>query len=1022
MATLVGASVAAVTLMIGLVTNAASDQQQWPGLLSLVQRYPWQSFALFAVITVVLAALLPAVSETGSTTRPSDAEPGSKLQQSVASAAVLRTLPRDIDGFTNRQDEIRQILSDVAASEPIMQVRTIDGMAGVGKTAFAIHVGHLLAPRFPDGQLFLNLNAHTPGREPVRPAEALASLLLADGVAPQKIPNSDDAWAATEARAAMWRTRVADRRMLLIFDNATTFSQVEHLLPAAAGSLVLVTSRRRLAAPNTANLQMRALSAEDAAALFTRLVGRGPLDREPVGGLVAACGYLPLAVSLLAARLRHHPSWSVTDLKDRLVATQHRLLEMQAGERAVAATFDLSYQDLEPSRQQFFRRLSLASGLDIDEEAAAALGAVSVAQARSELEALYGDHLLDETAHGRYRFHDLVRDYGRSLGQDDGQDGTMAIERLAGHYLQTIGAANTYISRSVAASTTRFRSLASASAWLEAERVNVLACVEECVRRELHTLVVGLAAAMAPFLRHAGPWDQAADLHRTAITSARRAGDRKAEADALANLGMVLRLTAQYPAAEDHLDASLDMYRSIGDTAGQACVLNQIGIVHYLTARYEAAAQAQTDALDICREMGDLLGQANALADLGMVRRMTGDLAISADAQREALGIYRGIGDRYGEANALRDLGMVRCLTGDYAESEQNAREALAIYTEIGDPVHQAYALNELGVVRRLQGDLDGAVVAHEDALHKYSDLGDRFGQANAIRYLGVAHRLRGQRSAAAEAQQQALAIYRELGSRGGLAAATAELSALEGSAVAAEQALALYAELGDRAVRVDPRADQRADRPGQRDEGKRLVALVRRHRPRLVRVVRRPGVRRPPTTGTRRHPDPRTPANPCLRARGLWKPLGHGRRRAGAPGRGTATTTGTAPAPAACPAPARRHALRSGATPPRRRLRGDGGTAPAATASRSPTTCPASSPYATAKTRPGTPSLSLPTPGPLLFARQVVALTSYAESRAPGGPAGRSLPPTSRCRSTPLDQEPERAGRVGRRAHSYRP
>ena len=224
---LVAAGVAAVTLMIGLVTNAASNQQRWPGWLSLVQRYPWQAFLLLAVVAVVLAALLPGLTEPDQVgIRMAADEPVS----SVGSAGVLRTLPRDVAGFTNRKDESSRSWT-MRPQSAVMPVRTIDGMPGVGKTAFAIHVGHLLAPKFPDGQLFLNLNGHTPGREPVGPAEALASLLLADGVAPQKIPNSDDQWAMTEARAAMWRTRVADRRMLLILDNAATYAQVEQLLP-----------------------------------------------------------------------------------------------------------------------------------------------------------------------------------------------------------------------------------------------------------------------------------------------------------------------------------------------------------------------------------------------------------------------------------------------------------------------------------------------------------------------------------------------------------------------------------------------------------------------------------------------------------------------------------------------------------------------------------------------------------------------------------------------------------------------
>ncbi|GAB7052250.1 tetratricopeptide repeat protein [Catenuloplanes indicus JCM 9534] len=787
--------------MIGLVTNAASAQQRWPGPLALVQQHPWQSFTLLAVAAVLLAALSQALTEAGHETHAATTRSDRLVApRFVEGAAVLRTLPHDITGFTNRHEQLRQVVEDAERGGADTVIRTIDGMAGVGKTAFAIHAGHLLAPKFPDGQLFLNLNGHTPGREPVRPAEALTSLLLADGVTPQQIPNSDDAWAATEARAALWRSRVAGRRLLLILDNAATFAQIEHLLPGTGGSLVLITSRRRLVTPDAAGLQMDALSADDAEALFVRLAGRGHMEPAAVTDLVTAAGRLPLAISLLAARLRHHPAWSTVDLRDRLAAAQHRLTEFRIGERAVAAAFDLSYQDLPPDRQRFFRTLSLFPGLDVDEDAAAALCGVTPQSARLELDALYSDHLLDETAPGRYRFHDLVKEYGHSLGED----GTVSVERLAQHYLHTVEAANTHIRRGAVPVTTRFADSGAATAWLESERANVLACVQDCVRRGMHGLVVKLAAAMAPYLRHAGPFDQAAELHRTAARSAARSGTASAEAEALADLGLTLRLMADYRAATESLRAALDRYRDLGDDAGQAGVLNQIGIVHYLTADYAAAADAQTGALRLCRGTGDLLGQANALADLGMVRRMTGDLPESAAAQEEALALYRRIGDRYGEANALRDLGIVRSLTGDYPVAEQYAREALAAYTDIGDTVHQAYALNELGVVRRLRGDHRGAAAAHEDALRRYAEAGDRFGEANALRHLGVIHRLHGRPDAAVQSQERAIALYRELGSRGGLAAATTELGLLTGDLAALDRASALYLELGDRCGQLE--------------------------------------------------------------------------------------------------------------------------------------------------------------------------------------------------------------------------
>ncbi|MFI5845832.1 ATP-binding protein [Catenuloplanes sp. NPDC051500] len=796
---LTAAGVAAVTLILGLITNAASEQQSWPGWLSVVQRYPWQALALFAVAAIVLAALLSAVSVEAPPANASAGEP-------VAAATILRSLPRDTARFTDRREEVARIVAEATAGRAVAMVRTVDGMAGVGKTAFAIHVGHRLASRFPDGQLFVSLGAHTAGRAPAGPADALATLLLADGIAPQRIPNGDDLGLVTEARAAMWRSQVANRRILLILDDASGFAQVEPLLPGSPGSLVLVTSRRRLAAPDAQEVPIRALPKAHAVTLLTQLAGRADIDGDAAAELVALCGSLPLAVSLLAARLRQHPAWTADDLRQRLLNATHVSTELRAGGQNLSAAFDLSYQDLSPEQQQFFRRLSWFPGLDIDEPTAAAVGDIPTTRAGTLLDELFQEHLLDESARGRYRFHDLVRDYGRSLGEDAGQDGTMSIERLAHHYLHLIDAANTYIDRGSVIEAPEFGSRAVATAWLDAERGNIVACVDECIRQNRHALVVKFAAALAPYLRHAGPWDQAVHLHRAATTAARHDGDREAEALALVNAGMASRLMARY---RDAQDAFADSLHRFGDapSRGRAFVLNQLGIVHYLTAAYESSAQAQTESLSLCRALDDSLGQANALADLGMVRRMTGDLTASATASEEALDIYRQIGDRYGEANALRDLGRVRALTGDYPAAQQHARQALTLYTDLGDQVHRAYALDELGVAHRLHGDLDAAATAHTEALNLYTEHGDRFGQANTHHHLGILHRLHQNLPAAAAAQAEAAALYRELDSRGGLAAATAEQALLHWqkgdhrAAIAAlEQAASWYAQLGDQA------------------------------------------------------------------------------------------------------------------------------------------------------------------------------------------------------------------------------
>ncbi|WP_409470590.1 cyclophane-containing RiPP biosynthesis TPR protein HaaT [Streptomyces sp. HC307] len=811
---------AVTTMLVGLVTNAVSDESRWPGWLGWLQEHAWFSFVALGAAMAGLTALLAGLSETRPPTPPGRPEDGAGPP---GAAQVLRSLPRDTAAFTDRATELERLVGSVRTSQERgegLPVHVIDGMPGVGKTTFAVHAGHLLSERFPDGQLFVNLNGHTPGRTPVQAGEALASLLAAAGVPTQQIPVGDDVGAVTEARAAMWRSRLADKKALLILDNAASYRQLEPLLPGGSGCLVLVTSRKRLVANEEVVMSVDALPPDHAVELFVRLSGRpaDALGRDVVEELVRLCGCLPLGVSLLAARLRHHPSWTAEDLRGRLVAARDRLGELHAGERAVAATFDLSYRDLAPERQRFFRHLGFFPGTDLDPHVGAALGEVSVVVARRHLEALYDDHLIDEQPGSRYRLHDLLRDYARGLAAEgEGMDHVQAVRRVCTYYLAALAVANGHIVRSGAAvppapddtsrvETPALESRADALSWLETERANVLACVRRANGLDLYDLVVRLAAAMAPFLRQAGPWDQAVGLHRTAAEAARHTGDQRAQGDALAELGVVRRFTASYPQAIEALNDAVTAYDAVDDRRGKADALNQLGIVWYLTADNEDAARAQTEALALYRELGDRLGQANALADLGMTHRQMSRFDAAVEAQSEALAIYRELGDRYGEANSLRDLGVAHCLMGAYDLAARHHQEAFDIYLELDDRVHQAYALNELGVVRRLTADIEGARTAHNQAMTHFTELGERFGRATSVRHLGVVERVTGDATQAIRLLEEALDAYRELGSRGGEAASLSELGVArgivgerDGAIEAFQRGLEILRDLGDR-------------------------------------------------------------------------------------------------------------------------------------------------------------------------------------------------------------------------------
>ena len=264
-----------------------------------------------------------------------------------------------------------------------MSIHAIGGMAGVGKTAFAVHAAHRLAGRFPGGQIFLPLHGHTPGQRPVDPADALASLLLAAGVPAAQVP------AGLEARMALWRDRLAERQLLLVLDDAASSEQVRPLLPGAGGSLVLVTSRRHLSALDDATaVSLDTLPPDQAAALLVRLAGRAGLSpADPAAGeITRLCGFLPLAIGMVARQLHHHPAWTAAGRAAELASARHRLELMTAENLSVAAAFNLSYADLTADQQRLFRRLGLHPGADIDGYAAAALDGTDLRAARRGLE------------------------------------------------------------------------------------------------------------------------------------------------------------------------------------------------------------------------------------------------------------------------------------------------------------------------------------------------------------------------------------------------------------------------------------------------------------------------------------------------------------------------------------------------------------------------------------------------------------------------------------------------------------
>ncbi len=391
---------------------------------------------------------------------------------------ATRTLPRDVASFTGRQAELERLLS-AATSGDVAGIYAIGGMAGVGKTAFAVHAAHRLAPQFPDGQVFISLHGHAPGRGPVDPAQVLASMLLTSGVDAGRIP------ADLEALERLWRDRLAGRRLLLVLDDAASSEQVCPLLPGSPGCLVLITSRRHLTALADAHsISLDILSAPEAAELVVRLVGRSGVHAgEPaIAEISRLCGYLPLAMGMLARQLHHHPAWTLGGLADELSVTGDRLELMQAENLSVSAAIDLSYAGLTADQQQLFRRLGAHPGTDFDARAVAAMDGSELAVARRHLRALYDRYLIAESAPDRYRMHDLIGERARKLAAaDEAGDSEAAVGRLLDYYQRTAADSGEL-------------------AWLRAERANLLACVDYAASTGQEARLVELTAALAELL------------------------------------------------------------------------------------------------------------------------------------------------------------------------------------------------------------------------------------------------------------------------------------------------------------------------------------------------------------------------------------------------------------------------------------------------------------------------------------------------------------------------------------------
>jgi DNA-binding SARP family transcriptional activator len=646
-------------------------------------------------------------------------------------------LPADIGDFTGREVHVRHLcdmlLQEESASSPgAVRIAVVAGAAGLGKTTLAVHAAHQVRAAFPDGQLYVDLSGAS--SQPVAPGEVLARFLRDLGVDGDKVPVGDD------ERAALYRTRLTGRRVLILLDNARDAAQVRPLLPGSASCAVLVTTRRR---PNdlasTRFFDLNVLEDDEALALFSRVVGdeRPAAEPDATAEVLLACAGLPLAIRICAARLAARRQWKIATMANRLRNEQRRLDELKTGDLAVRASFQVSYDSLQtaaygtdPARA--FRLLGLWQGPSISLPAAGALLGEPDDDVAEALETLVDANLLESPAPDWYRFHDLLKVYAteRAREEESEPDRGDALARLLRWYLATADAGAGTVAPH------RYRvplddvpdvaplllaSVDDVLGWYDSERENLLAAIRQAATTGLHDVAWQLSVSLFPIFNRYDNWADCIIVNRIGAESARLVGHRPGEAWALQNLGQALaRLRDKEALAV--LEQAMVLCREIGERVGEARTAVSLADAYHKLQGPEAAFEQSLRCLKVLREVGNPSLLGTGLNNHGEFCLELGRLDEAAECFREARDIWERIG-AYGKGHALHNLGRVHLESGRLADAIAILTEAHRIHQVSGDLKGQAIALKYLGHARHAASGDDEARQAWTAALAIFESL-----------------------------------------------------------------------------------------------------------------------------------------------------------------------------------------------------------------------------------------------------------------------------------------------------------
>ncbi|MFJ9814139.1 AfsR/SARP family transcriptional regulator [Streptomyces sp. NPDC101151] len=682
------------------------------------------------------------------------------------------TLPYDLPDFTGRDEEVARLLEvGRAPAGGSTRIVGVDGMGGSGKTALAVHAAHLLAPDYPDGQLFVDLRGFSPGEKAQEPGAVLHSLLRTVGIPDDRIP--DD----LERRTTLWRTVSAQRKLLLLLDNAADAAQVRPLLPASEDCLAILTGRvRMLELDGTEWLPLGLLSADDSTTLLTRMLGTDRTAAEPqaVDHLARLCCGLPLALRITTARLRNRPRWTVQYLVDRLADETRRLREMSAGERSVEATLRLSYQAMEEDRRAAFRLLGLHPGSAIDVHSAAALLGTDGHEAEDILEHLLDAHLLEQHEAGLYGFHDLVRTYAMSVREAE-DDEEAAVERLVSYYGLTTDVAcevlfpgrNRYGDPPPggAPELPRLDGGDRALRWFDREYDALLAVVARAGTQGLHRPAALLARNVLFYLDLRGHYEEFRVVSRIGVDACRQLGDPELLSISLANLAVAHWWLGDFQDGISTAQEALEL-ASGNDRRGEAMCLGVLGLLHGALGNFDEARAYLTKGIALHGELGSTRMEAQALDNLSTVETWSGHYAEGARYAARATELNRRLGDRSNEIASLTWLALAHLGTDEDERARACLSQALELCDESRKPANVAVVVAHWAQVCQRLGEVRSPAEHAERALELVSAEGTALRQAGVVNVVALVHLRRGAPERAMELHRHAHDLASRLGYR----------------------------------------------------------------------------------------------------------------------------------------------------------------------------------------------------------------------------------------------------------------